>query len=162
MDLLSSDWITFNRSSYVHTLVPPALGVGTEVNFCPGGEDDLSRLGIDITVGKGKWKRGGSTDDGTSGGVLGSVAWALELVGGGRPWDNATQMSAHSVKTVRLKCLVFLDDQVAVRRKRLKIQPGELWISYYYRQIMIMHTQINRPDSQYSLYRAVSTLSIDS
>ena len=79
------------------------------------GEDDLSTL-VNIAVGKGKGKRGRSTNNGSGWGVLGSVAWALEFVGGGRPWDNTSQVSAHSVESVALKCLVFLDDQVAVKR----------------------------------------------
>jgi len=65
-------------------------------------------------VGKGKWKRSRSTNDGTIGCVLGSVARAHELVGGYRPWDDASQVSAHGVKTVRFEALVILDDKVSV------------------------------------------------
>jgi len=72
-------------------------------------------------VGKSKGKRGRSTDNMTIRGVLGSVTGAHELVVGSGPWDNATQVSAHSVKTVRFKGLVVLDDKVAVVEKKRKI-----------------------------------------
>ena len=75
-------------------LVPPSLSAGTEVFFSPGGEHDLAIIGS-FTVGKGKWERSRSTNDGTSWGILRSVAWADELVVGGRPWDDATQVCAH-------------------------------------------------------------------
>jgi len=65
-------------------------------------------------VGKSEGKRGRSTDNGTGGGVLGSVAWAHELVVGGGPWDNASQVGAHGVEAVALKGLVLLHDEVAV------------------------------------------------
>ena len=78
-------------------LVPPSLSAGTEVLFSPGRENDLAILSS-ITVGKGKWKRSRSTNDGTSWGILRSVAWADELVVGGRPWDNTTQVCAHCSK----------------------------------------------------------------
>ena len=68
---------------------------------------------------KSKGKRGGSTNNGTGGCILGSVAWALELVGGSRPWDDASQVSAHGVKTVRLKSLVILNNQVSVAPKKI-------------------------------------------
>jgi hypothetical protein len=67
-------------------------------------------------VSKGERKRGGSTHNGTGRSVLGSVARALELVGGSRPWDDATKMGAHCVQTVALDTLVFLDDNVAARK----------------------------------------------
>lgn len=108
-------------------------------------------------MSQGKGKRSRSTNDGTVGGVLRTMARAHELVVGRRPGDNATQMRAHykrkvgdgetqvqlrksnakqhdtgkqastpqvaslpdkipsirtSVKTIRLKRLVFLDDKV--------------------------------------------------
>jgi hypothetical protein len=69
-------------------------------------------------VGQSEGKRGGSTHDGTGRSVLGSVARALELVGGSGPRDDATQMGAHSVQTVALNGLVILDDNVAVMRER--------------------------------------------
>ena len=78
-------------------LVPPSLLVGAEVDFGPGREDNLSRRFLNITVGKSKWERSRSTDNGTSRGILGSVTWALELVGSSRPWDNTSQVSAHRV-----------------------------------------------------------------
>ena len=53
----------------VACLSPPRLAVGTEVSLCPGAEGDDSAL-VNITVGKGKWKRGRSTDNGSGGGVL--------------------------------------------------------------------------------------------
>ena len=69
-------------------------------------------------MGKGKRKRGRSTDNGSGGGVLRSVAWALELVGGGRPWDHTSQVSADGVQSVGFECLVVLDDQVTAEKKR--------------------------------------------
>ena len=45
-------------------------------------------------MGKSERKRGRSTDNVSIRGVLGSVARAHELVVGGRPWDDATQVSA--------------------------------------------------------------------
>jgi len=92
-------------------LVPPALGIGTEIDLGPGGEHDLSVVG-NVAVGKSKGKRGGSTNDGAGGGVLRSVARAHELVVGGRPRDDAAKMGAYGVKAVRLKSLVILDDEV--------------------------------------------------
>jgi hypothetical protein len=99
-------------------LVPPSLGVGTEIKLGPGRKENLARLGIDIAVGQGEGKRGGSTHDGTGGSVLGSVARALELVGGRRPRDDATKMGAHGVQTVALNGLVILHDNVAERERR--------------------------------------------
>ena len=45
-------------------------------------------------MSKSQGKRRRSTDDMSIGGVLGTVARAHELVVGGRPWDDATQVSA--------------------------------------------------------------------
>ena len=50
-------------------LHPPRLSVGTEVCLGPGIEKNGSRI-INFNVGKGKWKGGGSADDGSSGSVL--------------------------------------------------------------------------------------------
>ena len=75
------------------SLVPPSLSSGTEVIFSPWGEKDLAVIG-DITVGKGKWKRSRSTDNGSIRSVLGSVARAHEFVVGSRPWDDTSQVSA--------------------------------------------------------------------
>jgi len=97
-------------------LVPPSLSSGTEVSLSPGAEHNLSII-TSITVRKSKGKRGRSTDDMTIRGVLRPVARAHELVVGSGPRDNATQMSAHGVKTVRFKCLVVLDNQVSVRKR---------------------------------------------
>ena len=83
----------FRRSTQANRLVPPSLSSGSEIIFGPGGEGDLSVLG-GITVGKGKGKRGRSTDNVSIRGVLGSVARAHELVVGGGPWDNTSQVSA--------------------------------------------------------------------
>ena len=46
------------------------------------------------------------------------MAWAHELVVGSRPWDVTSQVSAHSIKTIRFKSLVFLDDKVSAKRKK--------------------------------------------
>jgi hypothetical protein len=69
-------------------------------------------------VRQSEGKRSGSTHDGTGRSVLGSVARALELVGGSGPRDDATEMGAHGVQTVALNGLVILDDNVAVRNRR--------------------------------------------
>lgn len=76
------------------SLVPPSFASSTEIIFGPRREDNLA-IFRNITMGKGKRKRGRSTDDGAIGRVLRSVAWAHELVLGGRPWYNTTQVSAH-------------------------------------------------------------------
>ena len=43
---------------------------------------------------------------------LRSVAWAHEFVVGSRPWDNTSQVSAYSVKTIVLECPILLDNKV--------------------------------------------------
>jgi hypothetical protein len=101
----------------LNSLVPPSLLAGTEVRLAPGVESDLAIFG-NIAVGKSKGKRSGSTDDVTIRSVLGSMARAHELVLGGRPWDDTSQVSADSVKSVRLKGLVLLDNKVAARRSK--------------------------------------------
>ena len=115
-------------------LVPPSLLVGAEVDFGPGREDNLSRRFLNITVGKSKWERSRSTDNGTCGCVLRSVAWAHELVASSGPWNDTSQVGAHckcceihrlqlaneslrrelltSIETVGFESLVFLDNQV--------------------------------------------------
>lgn len=50
-------------------LYPPGLSFSTEVSLCPGGEDDGSGI-VSCTVGKSKWKRSGSTNNGSGGSVL--------------------------------------------------------------------------------------------
>jgi hypothetical protein len=95
-------------------LVPPSLCVGAEIKLRPGREENLSVFS-NVTVSKGERKRGWSTDNSTSGCVLGSVAWALELIGGRRPWNNTSQVSAHCVKTIALECLVLLNNQITVK-----------------------------------------------
>ena len=100
-------------SIVVYCLVPPAFSVGTEVGLGPGGEHDLAILG-DVAVGKGEGKGGGTADDGTGGGVLGSVAGAHELVVGSGPRDDAAKVGADGVEAVGLKGLVVLDDKVAL------------------------------------------------
>ena len=74
-------------------VVPPSLSSGSEIVLGPRGEGDLSVFG-GVAVGKSEWKRGRSTDNVSIRSVLGSVARAHELVVGGRPWDDATQVSA--------------------------------------------------------------------
>ena len=109
-------------SVVVYCLVPPAGSVGTEVGLGPGGEHDLAILG-NVAVGKGEGKGGGTADDGTGGGVLGSVAGAHELVVGSGPRDDAAKVGADSVEAVGLKGLVVLDDKVTVlscRRRRIR------------------------------------------
>lgn len=54
-------------------------------------------------MSQSKGKRGGSTDNGTSGGVLRTVARAHELVVGRRPRDDATQVSAHWKAETRMR-----------------------------------------------------------
>jgi hypothetical protein len=83
----------YHHSNKIASLVPPSLSSGTEVILGPWGEKNLSIFG-NIAVGKGKWKRGRSTNNCTIRGVLRSVAWAHELVLGGRPWNDTSQVSA--------------------------------------------------------------------
>jgi len=92
-------------------LVPPSLSTGTEISLSPCAKGDLSIDVVAVGKSKGEWCR--STDNGSGGGVLRSVAWAHEFVVGGRPWDDASQMCADSVKSVALDGLVFLDDDVS-------------------------------------------------
>lgn len=100
-------------SSVVCCLVPPALSVGAEVGLGPGREHDLAVLGH-VTVGKGEGKGSGAANDGTGGGVLGSVAGAHELVVGSGPRDDAAKVGADGVEAVGLKGFVILDDKVTV------------------------------------------------
>ena len=71
-------------------------------------------------MGKSEGKRGRSTNNVTIGSVLGSVARAHELVLGGRPRDNATQVRADSVQTILLESLVFLDNKVTDEKDERK------------------------------------------
>jgi hypothetical protein len=93
------------------SLVPPSLSAGAEILLRPGREDDLA-IFSDVAVCKSKGKRGRTTDDVSIRGVLRSMTWAHELVVSSRPWDDTSQVSAHSVKTVRFKGLVFLNNKV--------------------------------------------------
>jgi hypothetical protein len=77
----------------VHRLVPPSLRIGTEINFSPGAKDNLATF-VSITVGKCQWKWCGSTHNGTGRRVLGTVARAHELVVGGRPRNDTSQVGA--------------------------------------------------------------------
>ena len=100
-------------------LIPPTFAASSEVIFGPWGEEDLAILG-NIAMGKSKWKRSRSTNDGTVRGVLRSVAWAHELVLGGRPWDNTSQVSAHwkDTEKTRRECNVHVVDTSSERGKR--------------------------------------------
>jgi hypothetical protein len=118
MHTYSTVSIREKRQKQKKHLVPPSLGVGTEIKLGPGRKENLAGFGIHIAVRQGEGKRGGSTHDGTGRSVLGSVARALELVGGSGPRDDATKMGAHGVQTVALNGLVILDDNVAVRQER--------------------------------------------
>jgi len=95
----------------VKDLVPPSLSSGSEIVFRPRGEKNLSIV-TGVTVRKSEGKRSGSTDDVSIGGVLGSVARAHELVVGGGPWDDATQVSADGIEAIALERLVILDNKV--------------------------------------------------
>jgi hypothetical protein len=79
------------------SLVPPSLTSGTEIILGPSREQDLAVFG-DVTVSKGKWKRSGSTNNGTIRSVLRSVAWAHEFVLSSRPWHDTTQVSTDYTK----------------------------------------------------------------
>jgi len=63
-------------------------------------------------VSESKGKRSRSTYNSSGGSILGSVTGAHELIVGGRPWHDTSQMSAHSVKSVGLKGLVLLYNKV--------------------------------------------------
>jgi hypothetical protein len=108
------------RITAIKHLIPPSLCVSTEVSLRPGAEKDLSGCLISIDVSQGKRKRGRSTDNGTSGGVLRSMAGAHELVLGSSPGYNATQVSAYSVQTICLESLIILHNQVTVNRLKMK------------------------------------------
>ena len=115
------------------SLVPPSLLSGTEIFLGPRREKDLSIVGS-ITVGKSERKRSGSTNNGSIGGVLRSVAWAHELVVGSRPWDNASQVCADGVESIVFQSLVVLNDEVTVETETkkmriymIKITSNSLW-----------------------------------
>jgi len=109
--------LSWTSSYYAHAyelarrLVPPSLSASSEIVFRPRREKDLSVFG-GVAVGKSKGKRGRSTNNVSIRSVLGSVARAHELVVGGGPWDNATQVGADGVKTVAFEGLVILDNKV--------------------------------------------------
>ena len=92
-------------------LVPPSLPSGTEIIFRPRRKHDLAVVS-DVAVGQGERKGSRSAHHGTIGSVLRSVAGAHELVVGGRPRDDATQVGADRVQTVRFEGLVILHNQV--------------------------------------------------
>ena len=113
--------MSIDYSLTVVYLVPPSLSSGTEIIFGPRRENDLIVVFSNITVCKSKWKRSWSTYNMTIRSILRSVAWAHEFVVGGRPWDDASQVCADSVKSVALDGLVFLDDDVTVDGKRVEL-----------------------------------------
>ena len=98
-------------NSKITYLLPPGLSSSTEIFLSPGSEGNNSSI-IDITVGKCKRQGSRSSYNGSGRSVLRSVTWAHELVVGGRPRYDTSQVSAHSVKSVRLKVLVLLHDEV--------------------------------------------------
>lgn len=130
----------------LNSLVPPSLSTSTEIVLGPWAEDNLSTFLISITMGKSKWKRSRSTNNCTLWGILRSVARALELVGGSRPWDHTSQVSADyeieiksdtklagrtiffsqnhttrtSIQTVFFKSLVVLDNKVTKKIEMTK------------------------------------------
>lgn len=62
---------------------------------------------------KGERKRSGAANDSTSGGVLGTMAWAHELILRLIPGDDTTEMGAHCVEGVKLKIsLIVIDNEV--------------------------------------------------
>jgi hypothetical protein len=131
----------------LNSLVPPSLSTSTEIVLGPWAEDNLSTFLISITMGKSKWKRSRSTNNCTLWGILRSVARALELVGGSRPWDHTSQVSADykieiksdtklagrtiffsqnhttrtSIQTVFFKSLVVLDNKVTKKNRNDKV-----------------------------------------
>lgn len=131
-------------------LVPPSLSTGTEISLSPCAKGDLSIDVVAVGKSKGEWCRSTDNGSGGGvlfvagkkqirvsemrieyiGQVrndkyglthLRSVAWAHEFVVGGRPWDDASQVCADSVKSVALDGLVFLDDDVTVDGKRVEL-----------------------------------------
>merc|ERR1719183_2175360 len=99
---------------YMARIRPPKqpISSGAGVGLGPGREHDLAVLGH-VTVGKGEGKGSGAANDGTGGGVLGSVAGAHELVVGGGPRDDTAKVGADGVEAVGLKGFVILDDKVS-------------------------------------------------
>ncbi len=118
-------------------LVPPSLSTGAEVLLSPWGEKDLAVLG-NFSVGQCKRERSRTSDDSPFRRVLRPMARAHELIIGGGPWYDASQVGAHwsklsnpyetstlsscnlvipnlltGIQTVLLKTLVLLDDQVS-------------------------------------------------
>lgn len=91
-------------------LVPPSFTASTEVILNPGREDNLVVF-CNITVCKSEGKRGGSTNDSSSGGVLWSVTRAHELVVSCRPWHDASQVGAHYIiNKSKYKCEKWMND----------------------------------------------------
>jgi hypothetical protein len=97
---------------YAASLIPPSLASGTEIILGPVGKENFA-IFRHIAVRQCQGQRSRSTDDGTIGSVLGSVARAHELVGGSGPRNDTTQMSAHGVQTVIFKCFVLLNNQIS-------------------------------------------------
>lgn len=79
-------------------LLPPWLKTSTEVSLGPWREGH--HVLCDVAVGKGKGEWSWSTHHLTLVIVLGSVAWAHELVLCGVPWNDASQVGAHSVQSI--------------------------------------------------------------
>lgn len=75
-------------------LVPPSFRSSAEIVFDPWREKNLAIFG-NIAMGKSQGKRSRSTYDGSIGGVLRPMAWTHEFVLSSRPWNYASQMSAH-------------------------------------------------------------------
>ena len=101
-----------NTLSPVHQiLVPPSLRSRAEIIFHPGRKENLAIFRyIRVRQCQGQWSR--AADHGTIGRVLRAVTRAHELVVGRRPRDDATQVRADRVQTVRFQSLVVLDNQI--------------------------------------------------
>merc|ERR1711907_304002 len=121
---LSPKVLPYNRSSFFFVffvsiqraekgffLIPPSLATGTEIVFRPRRERNLSIIRR-FAMGEGERKGGGSSNDVPIRRILRSVARAHELVVGSRPWDDATQVSAHSVQTEAFDRVVVLHNDV--------------------------------------------------
>lgn len=91
-------------------LTPPRLLTSSEIGFSPGRESD--NVITNIAVGEGKRERSRSADLLTLKVVLGSVAWAHELVFVLIPGNYATQMSADGVNSKLFNGTVIGNDEV--------------------------------------------------
>ena len=86
-------------------------------------------------MGKSEGKRGRSTDNVSIRSVLGSVARAHELVVGGRPWDDATQVSADCDSEYSSRC-----DENRKRKHEVRNQTG--YNSWQGRESFYSHSNI--------------------